>query len=578
MNATSATLHKRPIAFSIILLFLLLTACAGEEQPPPLPDFAPLPTAASVGTDASPPSQESAEQPEPSPLELPKIEVVVPVVIADEQAEMPTSGPVETTKESARAMTIADEVPSGVRALIEANGLAGSGVALRMHQGRPIGQWVYVAAVPFYSLAESVSLTQLQGRWRGEEAGAIVVSAETAALFTTIWGEPTAALEQLPADQISDRLWRQDGAIGIVPFQQLTSKLKPLTVDGFNPLDRDATVPAYGLNVPIGVNGDIASVADFVTRLEAPLSNRDPERMTTVALTGVTALVRATAYAMEQNGLLWAGEEVREVLNSADIAHISNEVAFVEDCPYPDPVGGTSFCSDVRYFELLQDLGTDVMELTGNHVNDYGAVHLDTSIDLYERAGMKYFGGGRNAEDATAPAVFEHNGNRILFFGCNSFGPYGAYAGAASAGSRPCDGSVEGQLEAVSAETGVVIMTLQSAEYYEYTVPYQQQAEFRRYANAGADIVSGSQGHHLQAFDLYGDSFIHYGPGNLFFDQMFTDGTRQSFINEYVIYDNRLIGVKLHTYLIEEFARPRLMTEDERNQILDKLFGLSLRE
>ena len=79
-------------------------------------------------------------------------------------------------------------------------------------------------------------------------------------------------------------------------------------------------------------------------------------------------------------------------------------------------------------------------------------------------------------------------------------------------------------------------------------------------------------------FDLYGDSFIHYGPGNLFFDQMFTDGTRQSFINEYVIYDNRLLGVNLHTYLIEEFARPRQMTPDERTEILDTLFGLSLRE
>ena len=204
---------------------------------------------------------------------------------------------------------------------------------------------------------------------------------------------------------------------------------------------------------------------------------------------------------MEQNGILWPGEEVREVLRSADIAHISNEVSFVDGCPYPNPIGGTSFCSDPRYFELLQDLGTDVMELTGNHVNDYGTEHLVASINRYQEAGMKYFGGGLDATDAQTPAVFEHNGNRIVFLGCNSFGPYGAWAGDNYAGSRRCDGTLEAQIGEFSAEGAIVITTLQYTEFYEYGVPYQQQLDFRHYVDAGADIVSGSQGHHLQAFE-----------------------------------------------------------------------------
>jgi hypothetical protein len=98
--------------------------------------------------------------------------------------------------------------------------------------------------------------------------------------------------------------------------------------------------------------------------------------LTRIALTGVTALVRATAYNMEQNGILWPGEDVAPVLQAADFAHASNEVSFAPDCPYPNPIGGTTFCSRDSYFELLTHLGIDLMELTGNHLNDWGADNL----------------------------------------------------------------------------------------------------------------------------------------------------------------------------------------------------------
>ena len=123
------------------------------------------------------------------------------------------------------------------------------------------------------------------------------------------------------------------------------------------------------------------------------------------------------------------------MLQTADIAHISNEVAFTPECPPPNPIGGTTFCSHERYFALLQELGTDVVEVTGNHVNDWGADTFAYTLDLYEQAGMRYFGGGRDAATAGQPATFEHNGNRIAFVGCNPIGPNYAWAGGASAGS-----------------------------------------------------------------------------------------------------------------------------------------------
>jgi poly-gamma-glutamate capsule biosynthesis protein CapA/YwtB (metallophosphatase superfamily) len=297
--------------------------------------------------------------------------------------------------------------------------------------------------------------------------------------------------------------------------------------------------------------------------------------MTRIAMTGVTALTRATAYQMELNGVLYPGTEVAPVLQTADIAHVSHEVPFAPDCPYPNPVGGTTFCARDSYLALLQEIGVDVVELTGNHVNDWGAANLLHSLDLYTVAGMVYFGGGRNAAEAAEPALFEHNGNRIAFTGCNPVGPAYAWATTATAGSRPCGDDFYRQIDDLRDAGYLVVATLQYYEFYHYAATAQQQADFARVAAAGAAAVSGSQGHHAQGFAFHEGAFIHYGLGNLFFDQMDMLGTRQAFVDNYVVYDGRLLSVELWTGLIENWSRPRLMTPAERAQLLTAVFQAS---
>jgi poly-gamma-glutamate synthesis protein (capsule biosynthesis protein) len=102
-----------------------------------------------------------------------------------------------------------------------------------------------------------------------------------------------------------------------------------------------------------------------------------------------------------------------------------------------------------------------------------------------------------------------------------------------------------------------------------------QRTDFHNLAAAGATAVSGSHGHHPQGFSFFADSFIHYGLGNLLADQMFSLPTRQTFIDIYTVYDGRLISVELWTGLIEDYARQRLMTAEERQDLLRTVFGVS---
>jgi poly-gamma-glutamate capsule biosynthesis protein CapA/YwtB (metallophosphatase superfamily) len=118
----------------------------------------------------------------------------------------------------------------------------------------------------------------------------------------------------------------------------------------------------------------------------------------------------------------------------------------------------------------------------------------------------------------------------------------------------------------------MVIFTFQHEECYHSGPCYAHDQDFRTVADAGAVVVSGSQAHFPHLMEFRGDSFIHYGLGNLFFDQMtyelpdgrVIDGTRREFIDRHVFYDGKYLGVELLTAMLEDFSRPRPMNERER--------------
>ncbi len=69
-----------------------------------------------------------------------------------------------------------------------------------------------------------------------------------------------------------------------------------------------------------------------------------------------------------------------------------------------------------------------------------------------------------------------------------------------------------------------------------------------------------------------GETFIHYGLGNLLFDQM-SDMERTSFFDRHYFYDGRYIGSQLETIRLENYSQQRFLLEDERAEFLEKIFG-----
>ncbi|MEJ5203272.1 MAG: CapA family protein, partial [Anaerolineales bacterium] len=403
----------------------------------------------------------------------------------------------------------------------------------------------------------------------------ILLEESTLSAFATLWGTPDPkAVKVVKREEILETAWNTQPSWALIPFEELQPRWKVLKVNGTSPLDKSFSTDTYPLIVHFGIVAPNPGLTDPNAHLNLPISNYDSSKMTSLILTGTTAMVRYFALRMEEKGITYPAQDIAAILKGADILHISNEVSFWEDCPSAQPVRREMrFCSDPSYIELLKYVGTDVIELTGNHLLDWGEEPFVYTLKLYEENKLPVYGGGLNREDAQRPLLMEYNGNRFAFLGCNAVGPEIALATDEHPGAAPCDLNKMKEQIAALLEKGIIpIVTFQHFEAEMFTPQSSQRVDFQAIAQAGAVIVSGSQAHYPQGMTFVDGRFVHYGLGNLFFDQM-DKWNRQAFIDRHIFYNGRHISTELITIILEDYARPRLMTSQEREKLLKRVFG-----
>jgi len=439
--------------------------------------------------------------------------------------------------------------------------------------------WVYALAAPFATLTDEVSSQSVRATWKGEaaepfEGAGLMMTAETAAALRGLWGEfDPDSVRIVPAEELVDSAWANRPGWVIVPFEQLTPRLKVIQVDGLSPLDPELDVRQYPLTAVIGLTDGEGSP---LAKTDLPIQwvgNRRPEHIARVFMTGTTAMVRHMALRMEEEGVLYPAEKIGSLLRSADVTHISNEVAFYSNCPPAKPLRGSlRFCTSPAYIQVLDAVGADVIELTGNHLLDWGADGISETLKLYEREGFQVYGGGWSLESARQPLKIEINGNQLAFIGCNPSGPEAVWVTAERPGAAPCDYDwMEAEIRDLRQAGYLPIVTIQHIEVYDYKPTSAQRVISERMARAGAALISGSQSHFPQGFNFVGDTLVHYGLGNTFFDQM-DFGSSRGFLDRSVFYEGRLISTEVFTIRLEDYAQPRLMTPEERAALLEKVF------
>lgn len=410
-------------------------------------------------------------------------------------------------------------------------------------------------------------------------------SAITSAQFTQLLaGKTSLAVDRsLAADYPSlqattdplSYVQQNSGSYAIIPFDELTNCYRTVDIGGTSPIRKTFDESSYPLKVQFSIASRTPlgkSLSLFVT--QHAYANYDKTQIHTIIMTGTTALGRGEYFHIFQHGTAYPALYVAPIMRNADVTHVSDEVSYVPGCV--QVVGTDTFCALPNFIQTLQYAGVNLVELTGNHNNDYGSQWDAYSIQLYTQNHMQHFGGGLNLQDARKPAIFKLGDTTFAFLGYNQPGPSYAFATATQPGAEPLDvNDMKEDIQNAKKIADVVFVDVQwTNEDNEF--PDQSQISISQLAiDDGADVVTGSSGHRPEGMSFYNGKTIFYGLGNLFFDQMENLDTRQNVIIRHTFYGSKLVSSELIPTLLFDYCQPQPVYGADAQAILDQVFNAS---
>ncbi len=416
--------------------------------------------------------------------------------------------------------------------------------------------------------------------------------------------EPAASYDVLRTAMTID-----SGAITIVPLEELRPNMVAIAIDGVD-IARGIGDPAsWPLAERIAVVGRTSKGKAQAPAVREAIAAKLPA-ITRVVATGDVLQSRCSLAAIEATGD-WAAAlrgPMAEYLAGADLA-LSSLDGSIQDIgtPYLCVVlDYPNLTSPPQVIEALTVAGIDEMTLATNHAFDCGdagcgAKALLQSQSRLNEAGIKTVGGGKNLEDALAPAIFEVNGIRIGVLGFDDIAAEDLEATETEPGTAPLDDSYEDEKRTPPAEPAfykpasmlhlerfqqrirdlksqvdVVIVQVQSGYEDTHTPSPRSIKALRAAVDAGADLVVGNQAHWVQAIELRGNAFVAYALGNFIFDQTHTPEHTQGYLLEATFHDKRLATVRMVPYQIEDKYRPTFVSGATRTKILSDVIDASI--
>ena len=394
------------------------------------------------------------------------------------------------------------------------------------------------------------------------------------------------------AGEIVDHISRTPGAVGLVPWDEVDTRVKALDVEGtslFGPNAgnyprelRGGTAPEPGGMRKVVVAGDVTLdrglpyvVFHRGLGLDFPLQGgyaavtwRSPAP-SEYSEFGVIHDFRA-----ERRG---GSGAVREYVNGADLALANLENPVLANATYHRE--GTVFTGDPRLLPVLQNAGIDGVTLANNHVMDARAPGLAETLRQLDGVGMPHAGAGMDLAAAREPMVFDLGGLKVGVLSYQGV-PENEWAWATPErpGTAPLQTSVmKKDVRALKSEVDLVFVMPHWGMEYTAT-PEKEQIDLARAAvEAGADAVIGGHAHWPKGMEIHQGRPVFYGTGNFLLDQTWSEETSTGIFAEITLYRDRVVQARPVPFVILDYAQPNfLLPEAGGNRALKRVYAASL--
>ncbi len=258
---------------------------------------------------------------------------------------------------------------------------------------------------------------------------------------------------------------------------------------------------------------------------------------------GDLMLGRGVGYTMiKRSNFNWPFEEVVDTVKDVDFSFFNLESPFYGNCKPTQT--GMIFCADFKSVAGLVFAGIDAVNLSNNHIRDYGNEGLKDTKNLLKENGIGFFGEGEN------PLIVEIKGIKFAFLGYNEVGLGDkAYLSLKS--------KVHEEILKTRPKVDVLFVSFHWGNEYTTKISSRQKELAYLAIDSGADVVVGHHPHWIQEKEVYQEKPIYYSLGNFVFDQMWSEETREGILVNFIFQGKNLVKEEILPFKIFDFGQPR---------------------
>ncbi len=431
------------------------------------------------------------------------------------------------------------------------------------------------------------------------------------ALVQQFTGNAAASQQFATYDELRAAMTWDSGMIALVPLSEVRVGQTALAVDGVDLVRGRGDAASWPFVEQVTFSALTAKGRTVAEAVKTALT-AVPPKVTRVVATGDILQSRCSLAAIEATGDWGAALRgpVGDYLAAADLALGSLDGSITD---FAKPYGCVAMdypnlTSPAQVMEALTLSGFDEMTVATNHVYDCGQdgpcgshAFLRT-LELLHAANIKTVGGGNNLEEALAPAIFEVNGVKFGVLGFDDIAAEDLEATDTEPGTAPLDDSYTDEkadkpaepafykpasmlglerftarIKTLKQQVDVVIVQVQTGFEDTHEASPRSIKALRAAAAAGADLVVGNQGHHVQPVEVIGNTWVSYALGNFIFDQTHTPDHTEGYLLEASFWGKQLANVRMVPYHIVNKYKPTFVDGATRAKILgDVMHGTEL--
>lgn len=222
------------------------------------------------------------------------------------------------------------------------------------------------------------------------------------------------------------------------------------------------------------------------------------------------------------------GGELFSLFKETDYTILNLETPLA-DAQTPINKAGENFVAPTDAINGLIGINPYLFCLANNHILDQGEQGLWSTVRALESNNVAYVGVGDNLQEASRPYIIAVDGVKIGVYACAEH-EY-SIVDELHAGANPFDPlySFDHVKEARDNCDLLLVLYHGGKELYQYPSPNLQRV-FRKFAEAGADIVVSQHTHCIGCFERYMNAMLVYGQGDFLFDHSNDEITMSSLV------------------------------------------------